>query len=144
LKMKTLWDIASCSLLGLDRRFRGAYCLHHQRDHASFQKALIFRVMYLRFSQMASNLFISAVCAVSTHWPSDLSRLHFMLSHVNWHAFIIFHIFYSSLLCHQMPFLRLPSFLSLCYSLFSFLLTFSYTREVNVGLILQKEKKEKA
>jgi hypothetical protein len=30
MKMRTLWDVAPCSLVGLDRRFRGAYCLHHQ------------------------------------------------------------------------------------------------------------------
>jgi hypothetical protein len=27
--MKAFWDIALCSF-GVDRRFRGAYCLHHQ------------------------------------------------------------------------------------------------------------------
>jgi hypothetical protein len=24
------WDVAPCSLLEIDRRFSGAYCLHHQ------------------------------------------------------------------------------------------------------------------
>jgi hypothetical protein len=28
-KIRAFWDIALCSL-GVDRRFRGAYCLHHQ------------------------------------------------------------------------------------------------------------------
>jgi hypothetical protein len=27
-----LWDVAPCSLVEIDRRFRGAYCLHHQGD----------------------------------------------------------------------------------------------------------------
>jgi hypothetical protein len=29
--MKTVvfWDVAACSLVEIDRRFRGAYCLHH-------------------------------------------------------------------------------------------------------------------
>jgi hypothetical protein len=31
-KMRVFWDIAPCSLVGVDRRFRVAYCLHHQRD----------------------------------------------------------------------------------------------------------------
>jgi hypothetical protein len=29
-KIRTFWDVALCSLIGIDRRFRGAYCLHHQ------------------------------------------------------------------------------------------------------------------
>jgi hypothetical protein len=29
-KTTTFWLIALCSLAGVDRRFRGAYCLHHQ------------------------------------------------------------------------------------------------------------------
>jgi hypothetical protein len=32
-KMTVLWDIAPCSLVEVYRRFRGAYCLHHQGDH---------------------------------------------------------------------------------------------------------------
>jgi hypothetical protein len=27
-----LWDIASCSLVEVNQRFGGAYCLHHQGD----------------------------------------------------------------------------------------------------------------
>jgi hypothetical protein len=29
------WDIAPCSLIGVDRRFRGAYCLHQGDDGVS-------------------------------------------------------------------------------------------------------------
>jgi hypothetical protein len=32
MKMIVLWDIAPCSLVGVDRRFRGEYCPHHQGD----------------------------------------------------------------------------------------------------------------
>jgi hypothetical protein len=28
-KIRAIWDVALCSLVGVDRRFRGAYCLHH-------------------------------------------------------------------------------------------------------------------
>jgi hypothetical protein len=28
--MRAFWDVAPCSLVGVDRRFRGAYCLHYQ------------------------------------------------------------------------------------------------------------------
>jgi hypothetical protein len=32
MKMRVFWDIAPCSLFGAARRFRSAYCLHHQGD----------------------------------------------------------------------------------------------------------------
>jgi hypothetical protein len=32
LKMTVFWDVASCSLIELNRSFRSAYCLHHQGD----------------------------------------------------------------------------------------------------------------
>jgi hypothetical protein len=31
MKIRAFWDVALCSL-GVDRRFRGVYCLHHQDD----------------------------------------------------------------------------------------------------------------
>jgi hypothetical protein len=31
-KMRVLWAIAPCSLAGVHRRFRRAYCVHHQGD----------------------------------------------------------------------------------------------------------------
>jgi hypothetical protein len=30
MKIRAFWDVAPCSLIGVDRRFRGLYCLHHQ------------------------------------------------------------------------------------------------------------------
>jgi hypothetical protein len=30
--MMIFWDMAPCSLVELDQRFRGAYCLHYQGD----------------------------------------------------------------------------------------------------------------
>jgi hypothetical protein len=30
MEMTAFWDIASCSLVGVDRRFREGFCLHHQ------------------------------------------------------------------------------------------------------------------
>jgi hypothetical protein len=32
MKIRAFWDVAPCSLVGIDRRFRGAYCLHHQDE----------------------------------------------------------------------------------------------------------------
>jgi hypothetical protein len=34
IKMIAFWDIAPCSLVGVDRCFGGAYCLHHQGDES--------------------------------------------------------------------------------------------------------------
>jgi hypothetical protein len=32
MKFSVFWDVAPCSEVDVDRRFRGAYCLHHQGD----------------------------------------------------------------------------------------------------------------
>jgi hypothetical protein len=32
MKMTVFWDVAPCSLVATDRRFRGVHCLHHQGD----------------------------------------------------------------------------------------------------------------
>jgi hypothetical protein len=34
LKIRAFWDVAPCNL-GVDRSFRGAFCLHHQGDDPS-------------------------------------------------------------------------------------------------------------
>jgi hypothetical protein len=31
-KIRAFWDVAPCSLIGVHRRLKGAYCLHHQDD----------------------------------------------------------------------------------------------------------------
>jgi hypothetical protein len=31
-KFRAFWDVVPCSHVQFDRRFRGAYCLHHQGD----------------------------------------------------------------------------------------------------------------
>jgi len=41
--MISLWDIALCSL-EVDRRFRGAYCLHYQGDKTSSTSRLHFDI----------------------------------------------------------------------------------------------------
>jgi hypothetical protein len=35
LKFRVFWDVARCSQVDVERRFRGAYCLHHQGNHHS-------------------------------------------------------------------------------------------------------------
>jgi hypothetical protein len=36
LKIIVLWDVAPCSLAGIDRRFRDAYCFHYCLDDILF------------------------------------------------------------------------------------------------------------
>jgi hypothetical protein len=55
MKIIAFWDMAPCSLIKVDRRFRGAYCLHHQGDdggntrlHCDIsQKDIIFRLVFV-------------------------------------------------------------------------------------------------
>jgi hypothetical protein len=35
-KIKASWDTAMCSLVEVDRRFRGTYCIHHQGDKSVY------------------------------------------------------------------------------------------------------------
>jgi hypothetical protein len=34
MSIRAFWDAAPCSFVGVDRRFKGAYCLHHQGDES--------------------------------------------------------------------------------------------------------------
>jgi hypothetical protein len=54
IKVTAFWDIAPCSLVGVDRLFKGTYCHHHQGDaetsvysKETFQKAIIFVLVIL-------------------------------------------------------------------------------------------------
>jgi hypothetical protein len=35
MKFRVFWDVAPCSHVEVYRRFRGAYCLHHQGDNVT-------------------------------------------------------------------------------------------------------------
>jgi hypothetical protein len=35
MKITDIWNTGPCSLVEIDRLFRGAYCLHHQGDHGA-------------------------------------------------------------------------------------------------------------
>jgi hypothetical protein len=45
LKMRAFWDIAPCSRVGVDRRFRDAYCRHHQSDEFILTASIITLMM---------------------------------------------------------------------------------------------------
>jgi hypothetical protein len=42
IKMTICWDVSPCSLVEIDRRFRGPYCLHHQEVVSSFEMSVNF------------------------------------------------------------------------------------------------------
>jgi hypothetical protein len=44
MKMIVLWDVAPCSLVQIDRRFRGVYCLHHTLRHENMKYYLFHEV----------------------------------------------------------------------------------------------------
>jgi hypothetical protein len=46
-KFGVFWDVAPCSLVGVDRRFRGVYCLHHQADDSVVRTASIRAMNHL-------------------------------------------------------------------------------------------------
>jgi hypothetical protein len=44
MKMTVFWDVAPCTVVGIDRRFTGAYCLHQQGDECN--ACLVRRLSY--------------------------------------------------------------------------------------------------
>jgi hypothetical protein len=42
-QMAAFWNVASCVLVDIHRRFGGAYCLHHQGDEFSVTPASIYQ-----------------------------------------------------------------------------------------------------
>jgi hypothetical protein len=42
MKVTVVWDVAPCSLVDIDLRFRGAYCLHHQGNESFTTFMIIF------------------------------------------------------------------------------------------------------
>jgi hypothetical protein len=54
MKMMAYWDIAPRSLVEADRRFRVAYCLHHQGDHRPCSMICVMR----GYSQIRSKVLL--------------------------------------------------------------------------------------
>jgi hypothetical protein len=56
MKKRAFWDIAPCSLVGTDRRFRGAYYLHHEGDGGNtLQDVISQKAHILRLSSFEYN-----------------------------------------------------------------------------------------
>jgi hypothetical protein len=85
MKMAVFWDVAPCGLVDIDRRFRGAYCLHHHHhlDNAGQLPPLKRRSVFTRqhdtISQKTASLILVAMrtrnLTQSTHfhilWMQD-------------------------------------------------------------------------
>jgi hypothetical protein len=53
MKFKVFWDVLPCSQIDVDRRFRGAYCLHHQGD------LIALMMKAVRTSEMSVNIYLT-------------------------------------------------------------------------------------
>jgi hypothetical protein len=81
--MAVFWDVATCGLVDSDRRFRGAYCLHHQGDKLEYGSWCfsLWRRVVLRLLPEESTARDSApqLCKRNSnqaHFPSFYSRFH--------------------------------------------------------------------
>jgi hypothetical protein len=64
IKMRAFWDIAPCNLVGVDRRFRGTYYIHHKFNetyhsihnylclYTTISYGYKFRSLYLRYQYL--------------------------------------------------------------------------------------------
>jgi hypothetical protein len=56
MKMFVFWDVAPCSLVEIDRRFRGAYCLHNQGRFYQITRRSIPEDSHLRITCLFDTL----------------------------------------------------------------------------------------
>jgi hypothetical protein len=78
LKMTVFWVAAPCSLVEIDRRFRGAYCLYHQGDEwlSSSSKRIKFITV---FTKLHPKWLVSQFSPLHTFTPY-FSIVHLILS----------------------------------------------------------------
>jgi hypothetical protein len=89
MKMGVFWNVVPCSLVDTDRRFRGAYCLHHQdeilTDVSEVLTTSIIRSIVLMMEAVStSESSVSIYQTTRRNIPED-SHLHFDLRFVSWH-----------------------------------------------------------
>jgi hypothetical protein len=55
--MAAFWDVAPCSLVEVDQRFRGAYCIHHQEGHFEnkLNRACVPKIIFLNLNNSTFN-----------------------------------------------------------------------------------------
>jgi hypothetical protein len=62
---ESLLGKAPCSPFGVDRRFRDAYCLHHQCDECTSETSVYYNETTRRYIPEYSHLRITVICADS-------------------------------------------------------------------------------
>jgi hypothetical protein len=83
--MTAFWNIALCSLVEVDRRFKGAYCLHHQDDNGAISQNAVIFIIYFKFPReykrgtpsISSGVWSSAV------WPCSALRAPLFISAIS-------------------------------------------------------------
>jgi hypothetical protein len=75
--MTALWDIASCSLDAVDRRFRGAYCFHHQSD----EMGIVLMMEALRIYETSVYYNETTRREISEGYPLHTRRRENLISH---------------------------------------------------------------
>jgi len=65
MKFRVFWDVLPCSQVDIDRRFKSAYCLHHQ---ASF---ITLMMEVVRTSETSVNNYLT-----TRHYIPEDSKLH--------------------------------------------------------------------
>jgi hypothetical protein len=68
MKFRVFWDVAPCSHVEFDRRFRGAYCVHHQglmmEVVRTSETSVKFNVTTGRYSPEDSKLFLAIIFVI--------------------------------------------------------------------------------
>jgi hypothetical protein len=68
MKFRVFWNVVSCSRVEVDRRFRDAYCHHHQGDHHRIPETSVhFNVTTRRYIPEDSKLHSSCRENLKSH-----------------------------------------------------------------------------
>jgi hypothetical protein len=80
--MAVFWDVVPCSLVDIDLRFRGVYCLHHQGDDGHIYKLCVYiqgdrKVMQpiLKYILMVAIQY-NSIGLIKTQYRCDYTRAH--------------------------------------------------------------------
>jgi hypothetical protein len=78
MKFKVFWNVPPCSLVTVDRRYRGAYCLHHQDDESWCMR------QYAPLKRQSALMRLHGVATQKTvnspPWEPEISRISSSLS----------------------------------------------------------------
>jgi hypothetical protein len=90
MKVAVSWDVTPCSLVEIDRQFRGAYCLHHQDNESTTKQAHLKRRSIS--TRLHGATFQKTAILVHNHAQSSPTQVT-ILSHMNpVHTFISYFI----------------------------------------------------